>query len=115
LARVLFRNTWAAIAVVALLFIAYFAFGESSLVSAIPLLLWIPLFLFVWFRLGLLAMAAYLFFYFLLDDFPIATQLSAWYSWFGLTGLALLLAFALYAFHTSLGGQPMFGRASLED
>jgi serine/threonine-protein kinase len=30
-------------------------------------------------------------------------------------GLALLLAFALYAFHTSLGGQPLFGRASLED
>jgi hypothetical protein len=25
------------------------------------------------------------------------------------------LAFALYAFHTSLGGQPLFGRASLED
>ena len=42
-------------------------------------------------------------------------RLSAWYSWMGLTGLALLLAFALYAFHTSLGGQPLFGRASLED
>ena len=33
----------------------------------------------------------------------------------GLAGLALLVAFALYAFHTSLGGQPLFGRASLED
>jgi hypothetical protein len=51
----------------------------------------------------------------LLQAFPITTQLSAWYSWIGLTGLALLLVFALYAFHTSLGGQPMFGRASLED
>jgi hypothetical protein len=29
--------------------------------------------------------------------------------------LSLLLAFVLYAFHTSLGGQPMFGHASLED
>jgi hypothetical protein len=28
---------------------------------------------------------------------------------------ALLLSFALNAFHTSLGGQPLFGRASLED
>jgi hypothetical protein len=27
----------------------------------------------------------------------------------------LLFALAFYAFHTSLGGQPMFGRASLED
>jgi hypothetical protein len=29
--------------------------------------------------------------------------------------LALLLAMALYAFRASLGGQPLFGRASLED
>ena len=42
-------------------------------------------------------------------------RLSARYSWMGLTGLALLLALAPYAFHTSLGGQPLFGRASLED
>jgi hypothetical protein len=47
--------------------------------------------------------------------FPITTDLSAWYFGIGLTGLVLLLAFALYAFHTSLGGQPLFGRASLED
>jgi hypothetical protein len=117
LARLLLKTTWAAIAVVALLYAADFAFviGEPTLVSAIPLLLWVPLFLFVWFRLGLLALVAYLIFYFLLFDLPITTQISAWYSWVGLTGLALLLAFALYAFHTSLGGRPMFGRASLED
>jgi len=30
-------------------------------------------------------------------------------------GLALLLAFALYASRPSLGGQPLFGRATLED
>ena len=54
------------------------------------------------------------FVFFLLDVLPITPQLSAWYSWIGLTGLALLFAFALYAFHTSLGGQPMFGRATLE-
>jgi hypothetical protein len=47
--------------------------------------------------------------------FPITTDLSAWYFGIGLTGLVLLLAFALYASHTSLGGQPLFGRASLED
>jgi hypothetical protein len=51
----------------------------------------------------------------LLLDFPITAQLSAWYAGIGLAGLALLLALALYAFHTSLGGQPLFGRASIED
>jgi len=54
-------------------------------------------------------------FFLLLLFLPITTQLSAWYSGTGLTGLALLVAFALYAFHTSLGGQPLFGRASLEE
>ena len=47
--------------------------------------------------------------------FPTTTKLSAWYSGIGLGGVLALLAFAFYAFHTSLGGQPMFGRASLED
>jgi hypothetical protein len=42
-------------------------------------------------------------------------RLPAWCSGIALAGLALMLALALYAFHTSLGGQPMFGRASLED
>jgi hypothetical protein len=50
-----------------------------------------------------------------LSVFPITTQFSAWYSGAGFTGLALLLGIAAYAFHTSLGGQPLFGRASLEN
>jgi hypothetical protein len=54
-------------------------------------------------------------FYNLLNLFPITTQLSAWHSGIGLTGLVILLALALYAFHTSLGGQPLFGHARLED
>jgi len=40
---------------------------------------------------------------------------SAWYFGTGITGQFLLLAFALYAFYTSLGGQPLFGRTSLDD
>jgi hypothetical protein len=63
----------------------------------------------------MLAYITQIFFLNLLISSPITIQLSAWYSGVGLTGLALMLAFALYAFHTSLGGQPIFGRASLED
>ena len=51
----------------------------------------------------------------ILKGFPITIHVSAWYSGIGYAGLALLLAMAIYGFHTSLGGQPMFGRASLED
>jgi serine/threonine-protein kinase len=116
LLRVLLRRTWAA--AIAFLFIGTAinaTIGEPSLISIVSIALAVATFLFVLFRFGLLAFIAGAFFYTLLLFFPITTQLSAWYSRIGFAGLALLLAFALYAFHTSLGGQPMFGRASLED
>jgi hypothetical protein len=69
----------------------------------------------IYFRFGFLASAGGFLFVGVLDQFPIPSQLSTWYSGIGITGLALLLAFALYAFHASLGGQPLSGRASLED
>jgi hypothetical protein len=66
-------------------------------------------------RLGLLALTASYAFCCLFYGFPITPQLSAWYSGIGLAGVVLMLGFAGYAFHTSLGGQPPFGRVSLED
>jgi uncharacterized membrane protein len=66
-------------------------------------------------RYGLVAYGGGLLFADVLLGFPITTQVSAWYFGIGLTGLTLLLALALFAFYTSLGGQPMFGRALLEE
>ncbi len=91
------------------------ALREPTLTSAIPVALGMGIILFVLLRFGPLATAAGVLCFHLLLDYPITTQLSAWYAGIGITGLALLLALALYAFHTSLGGQPLFGRASLED
>jgi hypothetical protein len=65
-------------------------------------------------RFGLLARAAFGIVVSILSDFPITLQ-RAWYAEIGFTGVVLLLALALYAFYTSLGGQPLFGRVSLED
>jgi hypothetical protein len=45
----------------------------------------------------------------------ITLDASAWYAPYGYAALAMLAAIVLYAFRTSLGGQPLFGRASLED
>jgi serine/threonine protein kinase len=114
LVRALFKRTWVAIAVL-MAFTAMFIFGVSSLVSSILTLLAMSIIVFIYLRLGLLAAASSIIYSILLFFFPITTQMSAWYSGIGLTGLAVLLAIALYAFHTSLGGQPLFGRASLED
>jgi hypothetical protein len=109
LVRVLVRSTWAAAAVFVLLY-SLTTTGDLSLIPWIFALASAGILVLVWFRFGFLACAASVFFYNLLVSFPITPRLSAWYSWIGLTGLAVLLALALYAFHTSL-----FGRASLED
>jgi len=114
LLRTLLRNEWvAAVAFILISTAAYAPGADSSLIFLI--LITQAEFMFILLRFGLLALAAMMFFGTLLPSFPITTQLSAWYSGIGLTGLSLLLALTLYAFHTSLGGQPLFGRATIED
>jgi serine/threonine-protein kinase len=116
LLRVLLKRMWV-VATVLILFVILgnISMGQPSILASILIALAIGIDLFVYFRFGMLAYVIQIFAFSLLLGFPITTQLSAWYSGIGLTGLVLLLAFALYAFHTSLGGQPLFGRASLED
>jgi hypothetical protein len=120
LLRTLLRSTWAA-AVVSILGIStMFITGRSSInymlpVILMPLVLSAVIHIFVILRFGLLALIADQFFFNLLCLFPITTQLSAWYFAIGGSALAIVLALSLYAFYTSLGDRPMFGRASLED
>jgi hypothetical protein len=112
--RVLFRKTWiAAILFIVITSVSFSTIGESTV--QISLVLAAVVHVFVIFRFGILAWMVEQLFYNLLCLFPITMDLSAWYSGIGLTGLAILLALALYAFYASLGSRPMFGRASLED
>ena len=115
LLRVLLRRDWIALALALVLWtfntLPPYVFFPNLLISA----LLAGASLFVLFRYGLLAITSFWLFGAILVGFPITTNLSAWYSGMGLAGLALLLGLVLYAFHTSLGGQPLFGGASLED
>jgi len=89
---------------------AFFGLSSDSPFTWINNLLEWTIMYFVLVRLGLLALAGVLIGYFLLIMFSIAPQLSAWYA-----GAVLILAFAAYAFHASLGGRPMFQAKLLED
>ncbi len=116
LLRLLLRNQPAAAVLFVLIFTAWEALDYDSLLLGIIIEgLWSVILLLLLTRFGLLATAAALFFQSIFSCFPITTQLSAWYSGVGLAGSLLLLGLTLYAFHTSLGGQPLFGRAALED
>jgi serine/threonine protein kinase len=108
--RVLFRSTWAAVAVPILVFSLLTAIA-STILEAISVGLLLGFFFFVFLRFGLLSLMAFSLFVVIINRFP----LTVWNSGIGLTGLALMLALSLYAFYASLGGQPLFGRASLED
>ena len=114
--RLLLRREWAAV----VLFVSILTAAEVLQVAS-PLLYGIADVLAygatVWVvaRFGLLALVVALQVGTTLQWFPITTDLSAWYSGIGLTGACLLLGLTVYAFYTSLGGQPLFGRASLED
>ena len=66
-------------------------------------------------RFGVLAAASALLFRHLTAFFPFTTELSAWYATGFILDTLFLLAVALYAFRTSLGGQPLFRRGLLDE
>jgi hypothetical protein len=116
LLRVLVRREWAAVALFVLVFTAIDVLqSDSPLLVGISDVLLYGISLFVVARFGLLTLVVGFAFASVFQSFPITPQLSAWYSGIGLTGLFLLLGLTAYAFYTSLGGQPVFGRVSIED
>ncbi|MBI1786555.1 MAG: protein kinase [Acidobacteria bacterium] len=116
LLRLVLRNQWAA----GVAFVVIFA-GIESLASTVPLLTLpfatvnVAITLFLALRFGLVALAAGFLILDTLTALPLSLQASAWYSGIGWTGLLLLLALAVYAFYTSLGGRPLFSGAALDD
>ena len=116
LLRVLLRRQWAAtVAFIMILATIAALHSESPLLGGIFSALRWGVCLLVLVRFGFLATATGIFASWMLGAFPITTQLSAWYSGIGFSGAALVLIMAIYAFHTSLAGRPLLGRASLED
>jgi len=116
LLRILLRNQWAAAAAFILILATADTLGSQSLLLSwiFAALVW-GVWAFVLVRFGLLAAMTSGFFANVFILFPITPQLSAWYSWIGLMGLVLLLGLTIYAFHTSLGGRPLFQTKLLED
>ena len=111
--RILLRNTWAA-AIVPCLLLPLLSFLGGYSEYTILLAVFLPIYFFVFLRFGLLALMAFVFFMILFLSFPSTIQVE-WYSEVVLTGLALRIAFVLYAFYTSLGGRPLFGTPRLDD
>ncbi len=118
LLRVLLRKQWAAAILSALLLTFFVAAGGGTLSSPPTLVsqtITYSLTVFLLIRFGLLAVVASEAFNDLLSSLPLTAQLSSWYASVSLAGIVLVVAVAFYAFYTSLGGRPVFGRAVLEE
>jgi len=66
-------------------------------------------------RFGLLALVSCFAYFLPLNTLIPSLNSPGWFATYSLPGLSLLVVLTLYAFRTSLGGQPMFGAAALED
>jgi hypothetical protein len=114
--RMLLRRPWLAIAATCVLFGVLFPLGSGSFEPSdglvLPTMLCLVLLLT---RFGLLALVAQEVTTYAFAIAAPTSDLSAWYAGYGLCALAAVVVIAVYGFHTSLGGRPLFGRALLDD
>jgi predicted Ser/Thr protein kinase len=113
LLRRLARRDWLAVALFGLV-IATANYAGNWQVSAMSILA-NGLLAVVLTRYGLVAAVVALLALYTLNNFPVTLDFSVWYAGIGLTPLVAVLALAVFAFYTSLGGQKLFQGSLLED
>ena len=114
LLRLILRNPWAAAA-------AWCLLAGGPMVGEHPVAGWVTgavraLVLFVVLtRGGLLMLAATLFVMFAVFEVPMTLDATAWYAARAWPLVLAIAGLAVYGFHVSLAGKPLFGRTLLED
>jgi serine/threonine-protein kinase len=114
--RLIFRKEWLAAAVFVLLFTTLGTLAtNASLLTTIPIrLLQYAVMLYVMLRCGLFPFVVGSCVASVLVLFPITTDFSAWYAGSVIFALVCIGALTGYAFHTALGGRPLFKGGFLE-
>jgi predicted Ser/Thr protein kinase len=113
LLRLLARRDWLAVVLFALFF-AVPSYTGNWQISGRTILL-NGLMAVAMTRYGLVATASALFASTTLSHFPVTLNFSVWYAGIGLAPLVAVLALAVFAFYTSLGGQKVFQGSLLDD
>ncbi len=113
LLRLLLRRDWLAAGLCSLLFVAGFYTGDWQ--SSFTPFLVMGLLAVAMTRYGLVTFASALIAILALHNFPVTLNFSVWYAGIGLAPLVAMLALAVFAFYTSLGGQKVFQGSLLED
>ncbi len=112
--RIVSRNTWiAAAAVVGLVVVIGVAFSRTP-VAAIVFAVDFALIFWVTLRFGILPGTLVLVISTLVGQFPLTSDLSAWYANRGLSMIALTAALAIWSFRNALGGRKVLNERFLE-
>ena len=101
------RRRWlaAVLFVVVMTLILMPSYGPISLLTTVRLVVLQTVVAFALVRFGLLATVASLYTVFVIQEFPLTTNWSAWYAPAALLGIATLITLALYGFVTTLRGR----------
>jgi serine/threonine-protein kinase len=113
LLRLLTRRDWLAVVLFALV-IAFINYAGNWQVLAMSILA-NGLLAVAMTRYGLVSVVVVIFATYTLNVFPVTLNFSAWYAGIGLAPIVAVLALAVFAFYTSLGGQKVFRGSLLED
>jgi protein kinase-like protein/zinc ribbon protein len=113
--RVVLRKPALAVAALGVVVLLLSLGGENAALEVPGAILMAILMTWLVTRIGLLAVVTMWCFYLLLYIVAPSFDFSSWYAAYSMPGLVFLLALTGYAFYISLGSQPMFGAASLED
>jgi len=115
LLRLVVRKDW--VAAIVIVFLGAITntggdyFGVTFLASAV---IWLSIYV-VLRRFGLLALVVGLVVQNMLVTFPMTTHLSRWYASGAIAGMLAIVAFAFFAVHSALAGQPLFAAKILDD
>jgi serine/threonine-protein kinase len=113
LLRLMVRRDWLAAGLCSIPFVAGFYSGDWQ--STVTPFLVMGLLAVAMTRYGLVTLASALFAILALHNFPVTLNFSVWYAGIGVAPLIAVLALAVFAFYTSLGGQKVFQGSLLED
>jgi hypothetical protein len=115
LLRLLARRDWLAVVLLALFSAAGYYTGNWQVSVMHILQFGLPAVAMTRYGLVALALASANFAILALGNFPVTLNVSVWYAGIGLAPLVAVLALAVFAFYTSLGGQKVFQGSLLED
>ncbi len=115
--RVILRREWLAAAAFVLFFtgVSTLAANADAGITAPLRLLLYCIMVFVMLRFGLFPFVVGSSIANILFLFPVTSDFSAWYAGVAIFALAIILALTGYAFHTALGGRPLFKEGFLEE